>query len=386
MEDKKFTKEWDIDDYEILTDAGWVDIEKIYETIPYNIWKIKTTNHELECADTHILFRPDYEEVFVKDLKIGDKIITEDGDEEIISIEETNEQVPMYDVALPLDSNHRFYSNGILSHNTTTCCLYALWMAMFNKDQQILLTSYNYDQTVLKNMATIKTAYEYCPKWLKPGVSKYNESSVRFDNGSEIIAKTTTEDCVRGTSPNLIYADELSFTLKGSNNGQRAFYTSISPALSASKGKLMITSTPASEYDIFGSIWKMANRFDEGNPLPKVYVLRDKKGAITDLHCFNTKEEAEEYNKQHTELNSEVFERNGVGYNGFISYLATWKANPDRSPDFERLERLNMGDEMFEREYNCLSGEEVVSIRLPSGEIRNVTLKNLYQYYNINLN
>ena len=45
-----------------------------------------------------------------------------------------------------------------------------------------------------------------------------------------------------------------------------------------------------------------------------------------------------------------------------------------------------MGDEMFEREYNCLSGEEVVSIRLPSGEIRNVTLKNLYQYYGINLN
>lgn len=275
------------------------------------------------------------------------------------------------------------------SGKTTTCCLYILWLAMFNKNQQALLTSYNYDQTVMKNMATIKTAYEYCPKWLKPGVQVWNESRIKFDNGSEIIAKTTTEDCVRGTSPNIIYSDEMAFCFKGNQNSQKQFYTSISPALSASQGKLVVSSTPLSEFDTFANIYNGSQRFedDDGKPLPKIYVLRNDSGSISDLHYFNTKEEAEEYNNEHPELNSMVYERNGEGYNGFISHKVTWRDLPGRTDEWARLEKIQMNDDsLFMREYECLSGEEVVSIRLPSGEIRNVTLKNLYQYYNINLN
>lgn len=271
---------------------------------------------------------------------------------------------------------------------TTTCCLYALWLAMFSKDQQVLLTSYNYDQTVLKNMATIKTAYEYCPKWLKEPVLVWNESRIKFASGSEIIAKTTTEDCVRGTSPNLIYADELAWTFKGSSTSQLAFYTSVFPALSASKGKLAITSTPQSSMDLFGTTWENANKFDDddGKPLPCVYVLRDENNAITDLTLFTNKEDAEKYNNEHPELNSKVYERHGKGYNDFVSYRAIWADVPGRTESWKQSQIKVLGEQMFLREYECLSGEEVVSIRLPSGEIRNVTLKNLYQYYNINLN
>jgi len=267
---------------------------------------------------------------------------------------------------------------------TVTACLYAYWLASFNKDQQILLTSYNYDQTVMKNMATIKTAYEYTPKWLKPGIIKWNESSIKFDNGSEIIAKTTTEDCVRGTSPNLIYCDELAFTFKGNTNSQRQFYTSISPALSASKGKLFITSTPQSEFDIFANIWKGARRFedDDGKILPKLYVLKNDKNQITDLHKFETKEEAEKYNNEHPELNSKVVERDGCGYNGFGSFLSTWKDVPGRTEEWARLERINMGDELFEREYNCLCGDNICSVKLKNGNIVEIPIKELYEMCN----
>jgi len=273
------------------------------------------------------------------------------------------------------------------SGKTTSACLYILWLCMFNKDQQALLTSYNYDQTVMKNMATIKTAYEYTPSWLKPGIVKWNEQTIKFDNGSEIIAKTTTEDCVRGTSPNIIYSDELAFTFKGNTASQKQFYTSISPALSASKGKLCITSTPLSEFDVFFSIWDSANRFkdDDGNDFPKIYVLRNKNGVIVDLHKFDTFEEANMYNKEHPELEANVFERNGIGYNGFVSFKTTWKDLPGRTEEWARLERINMGDLMFEREYNCLSGDNYVSIQLPDGEIRNVPLNILYDFYGCNL-
>lgn len=266
---------------------------------------------------------------------------------------------------------------------TTTVCLYILWYCMFNKDKQALLTSYNYDQTVGKNMATIKTAYEYCPAWLKPGVVKWNEQSIKFDNGSEIIAKTTTEDCVRGTSPNIIYCDELAFTFKGNISSQRQFYTSISPALSASKGKLFITSTPQSEFDQFATIWKDATRYtdDNGKIYPKIYVIRDDKNAIIDLTYFNDKDEALQYIVDNN-INGIVSERDGMGYNGFVSCLSTWRDVADRTEEWARLERINMGDQMFEREYNCLDGNECVTIRLENGEIRNVSLNNLYNFYN----
>lgn len=378
----KFIESIDVNDWQVETDDGWVDIVKAHKTVEFQEWVLETEHHNLICADTHIVFDDKFNEVYVKDLKPGDYIQTENGKEKVLKIYPTEKYSNMYDLELPIDSNKRYYTNGILSHNTTTACLYILWYCMFNKDKQALLTSYNYDQTVGKNMATIKTAYEYCPAWLKPGILKWNEQSIKFDNGSEIIAKTTTEDCVRGTSPNIIYCDELAFTFKGNIASQRQFYTSISPALSASKGKLFITSTPQSEFDQFASIWKDARRQtdDNGIEYPKVYVIKDDKNAIIDLSYFTDAEVAEEYVKANN-INGKVVERDGVGYNGFVSYLSTWRDVPDRTEEWARLERINMGEQMFEREYNCLSGDNCVTIRLENGEIRNVSLENLYNFY-----
>lgn len=380
----KFIVTFDINDWEIETDTGWENIVKIHKTIEYDVWKISTKNHTLECADNHIVFDNEFNELFVKDIIANKTIIKTDiGEELVLNVKKLNKKENMYDLELPIDSNKRYYTNGILSHNTTTACLYILWYCMFNKDKQALLTSYNYDQTVGKNMATIKTAYEYCPAWLKPGIEKWNEQSIKFDNGSEIIAKTTTEDCVRGTSPNIIYCDELAFTFKGNISSQKQFYTSISPALSASKGKLFITSTPQSEFDQFANIWKDATRFtdDDGHLFPKVYVIRDDKNAIIDLSYFTDKDTALQYVIDNN-INGIVTDREGLGYNGFASYLSTWRDVADRTEEWARLEKINMGEQMFEREYNCLDGDNCVTIRLENGEIRNVSLKNLYNFYN----
>lgn len=117
--DKKFINSWNIEDYEIETDTGWVDIVSLHETIPYEIYKIKTSlGKELECADNHILFNKQFNEVYVKDLKVNDYIRTSDGIEYIIYIENTHQEENMYDFELPENSNHRYYTNNILSHNT----------------------------------------------------------------------------------------------------------------------------------------------------------------------------------------------------------------------------------------------------------------------------
>jgi hypothetical protein len=128
---KKITKTTKISDYEVLTDDGFVDIEALHETIPYEVYHLKLSDgKELKCADNHIVFKHNevnpinFDEVFVKDLKLGDKIITQynDNGEPLNSMvtQLTNlgyEEV-MYDLELVEGSKRRYYTNGILSHNT----------------------------------------------------------------------------------------------------------------------------------------------------------------------------------------------------------------------------------------------------------------------------
>lgn len=116
---RKFINSWNINDYEIETDTGWVDIISLHKTIPYLVYYIKTEfGKELECADDHIIFDNNMNEVFVKDLQVGSLIITKDGIEKIVEIKNKEIKENMYDFELLDNSNHRYYTNDILSHNT----------------------------------------------------------------------------------------------------------------------------------------------------------------------------------------------------------------------------------------------------------------------------
>lgn len=116
---KKFVETFDVNDWEIETDSGWEDIKEIGKTIKYEKWILKTEDGlEIQCADNHILFNDKYEEVYTKNLKIGDVIITKNGNSVISSNINTKELVYMYDISLPNDSNQRYYTNDILSHNS----------------------------------------------------------------------------------------------------------------------------------------------------------------------------------------------------------------------------------------------------------------------------
>jgi hypothetical protein len=115
--ERKFIETFDINEWEIETDIGWSEIKKIGKTIEYEKWILKTENHYLECADTHIVFNEDLEEIFVKDLKPNDVILTKSGADVVISVENTKEKEHMYDLQLN-DQNHRYFTNDILSHNS----------------------------------------------------------------------------------------------------------------------------------------------------------------------------------------------------------------------------------------------------------------------------
>lgn len=200
---RKFIDSHSVEDYEILTDTGWSDCTAIHKTVRYNIWHLVTETHELDCADTHIVFDQAMNEVFVKDLSVGDTIQTDIGTEKILSISKTLSEDNMYDVELVDDSNHRYYTGGILSHNTTTYTIYALWTLIFQPEKRIMLLA-NKADTSLEIIDRVRLAYGYLPVWMKPGVVTWNKGEIVFSNRSAIKGFATSSDAARGYSANCV--------------------------------------------------------------------------------------------------------------------------------------------------------------------------------------
>lgn len=116
---RKFIEQIDVNDYQVETDDGFVDVVSINKTIPYLTYYVETEDGlKLTCADKHIVFKQGYSEVYVEDLKQGDEIITQNGISKIKEIKNLGYEENMYDLELSNESNHRYYTNGILSHNT----------------------------------------------------------------------------------------------------------------------------------------------------------------------------------------------------------------------------------------------------------------------------
>jgi hypothetical protein len=117
---KKIVETKSVSDLEVLTDNGYVDIENLHKTIPYQVYELKTRSGKtIKCADNHIVFDDNMNEVFVVNLKRGDKIFILDGAvDEVEHVVDLGYKEVMYDLELSKESDRRYYTNGILSHNT----------------------------------------------------------------------------------------------------------------------------------------------------------------------------------------------------------------------------------------------------------------------------
>ena len=214
-ENKKFIESYDVSDYEVLTDEGWVDIVKTNKTIEYDVWELTTETHSLSCADNHIVFNEDFKEIFVANLMQQDKIHTDAGLEHVRYVTKTDSKENMYDLQLSNDSNHRYYTNGILSHNTTIMTIYSLWLTCFQSDKTVLIVA-NKEDTAIKILRRIRMAYEHLPNWLKPGVKQWGKTEVVFANDSRITISSTSSSSSRGETANCVTGD-ATLNLKDKN-------------------------------------------------------------------------------------------------------------------------------------------------------------------------
>lgn len=240
-----------ISDIKVLTDTGYHDIMFLFKTKHYTIYNVEFENGLiLDCADNHLVINEKNESVYIKDLKNGDYILSKYGKIKVINVLKTNNILPMCDITVN-SYEHTFYSNNILSHNTTTSAIYILWYAIFNKDKNILMLG-DIADTTKEIIDKVKNIYENLPFFMKPGLLINNVMSMKFDNGCRIIGRSTTKKSAIGLSINFLYMDEFAHINASFID---YFYRSVYPTISGTpNSKIVITSTPNGQ-NKFYDIW-----------------------------------------------------------------------------------------------------------------------------------
>ena len=135
---------------------------------------------------------------------------------------------------------------------TTTIISYLLHYAIFNEQVNIAVLA-NKGSTARDILQRLQTAYENLPKWLQQGVLVWNKGSIELENGSKIIAASTSSSAVRGSSFNIIFLDEFAHIDPPSLAEQ--FFTSVYPTISSGQTtKVFIVSTPKG-LNMFYKLW-----------------------------------------------------------------------------------------------------------------------------------
>ena len=139
---------------------------------------------------------------------------------------------------------------------STTVVAYLLHYAVFNDSVNIGILA-NKAATARELLGRLQTAYENLPKWMQQGIISWNKGSLELENGSKILAASTSASAVRGMSFNILFLDEFAFV---PNHIADSFFASVYPTITSGKStKVIIVSTPHG-MNHFYRMWHDAER------------------------------------------------------------------------------------------------------------------------------
>lgn len=218
-----------------------------------------------------------------------------------------------------LQAFHDYAFNIILKSRqmgiSTLVAAYSLWMMTFHKDKNILLISLKQEDA--KDVLTkVRDAYKELPTWLKIQCIEDNRLSIRFANGSQIKAASTTKKSGVGQALSLLIIDEAALI-----DDAEELWVSAQPTLSTG-GNAIILSTPRGIGNWFHKMWVAAEEGVSG----------------------------------------------GVGKNGFHTIKLPWDLHPERDPEWRRINGEKQGSaKKASQEYDCdflASGDNVVDLAI----------------------
>jgi len=216
-------------------------------------------NPNLKKANTPIQFT---EEQVIEFLKCKeDPVYFANKYIKIVSLDEGLTQFHPYDFQEKLINN--FHNNRFnickmprQTGKSTTVVSYLLHYAVFNDSVNIGILA-NKAATARELLQRLQTAYENLPKWMQQGILSWNKGSMELENGSKILAASTSASAVRGMSFNILFLDEFAFV---PNHVADSFFASVYPTITSGKNtKVIIVSTPHG-MNHFYRMWHDAER------------------------------------------------------------------------------------------------------------------------------
>ncbi len=179
----------------------------------------------------------------------------------IISLDEGLVPFKMYDFQKKIlsDFHETRFNIAKLPRQTgksTTVVAYLLYYAIFYDSVNIGILA-NKASTARELLGRLQLAYENLPKWMQHGVLVWNKGNVELENGSKILAASTSASAVRGMSFNILFLDEFAFV---PNHVAEQFFASVYPTITSGKStKVIIISTP-NGMNHFYKMWEDAKR------------------------------------------------------------------------------------------------------------------------------
>jgi hypothetical protein len=134
---------------------------------------------------------------------------------------------------------------------STTVAAYILHYILFNQSKTVGILA-NKKDTAVEILSRVQLAYQHLPKFIQQGVKEWNKGSFELENGSRVLAASTSSDSIRGKSLSYAFIDEVAFIPP---HVWDDFYKSTYPTISSGKEtRLTLVSTP-NGMNHFHKIW-----------------------------------------------------------------------------------------------------------------------------------
>ena len=219
---------------------------------------------------------------------------------QIINLDEGLVPFSMYDFQkkILMDFHENRFNIAKLPRQTgksTTVVAYLLHYAIFNDSVNIGILA-NKASTARELLGRLQLAYENLPKWLQHGILVWNKGNVELENGSKILAASTSASAVRGMSFNILFLDEFAFV---PNHVAEQFFASVYPTITSGRStKVIIISTP-NGMNHFYKMWEDARNGKNGYVTNEVHWSqvpgRDAKWKEETLKNTSKRQFAQEF-------------------------------------------------------------------------------------------
>jgi len=214
-------------------------------------------NKNLKAAGTKIEFTKKQVEEYMKCAK--DPLYFVRNYVKIVSLDHGLVPFDMYD--FQEDMIQKIHENRFViaklprqTGKSTTVISYLLHYILFTQDVNVAILA-NKQATARELLHRLKLAFEYLPLWMQQGIVEWNKGSIILENGSKLIASSTSASAVRGGSFNMIFLDEFAFVPQGV---AEEFFSSVYPTITSGQStKVLIISTPKG-LNMFYKFWNDA--------------------------------------------------------------------------------------------------------------------------------